>query len=180
MRVIGLTGWSGAGKTTLIVRLVPELVRRGISVSTMKHAHHGFDVDQPGKDSYRHREAGATEVLVASDRRWALMHELREQDPPSATELMRHLTPVDLLIVEGFKREGQDKLEIHRRETGKPLIYPDDPRVVAVLSDEPLAGCPLPVIDIDDIAAIADFVMAHCALAPTAVSEGHAASRPGG
>ncbi len=164
MRVIGLAGWSGAGKTTLIVRLVPELVRRGFRVSTMKHAHHGFDVDQPGKDSYRHREAGATEVLVASERRWALMHENRDDPEPSAAEFMRRMTPVDLLIVEGFKREGQDKLEIHRRETGKPLLYPGDPKIVAVLSDEPLPGCPLPVIDIDDIAAVADFVVAHCGL----------------
>jgi molybdopterin-guanine dinucleotide biosynthesis adapter protein len=167
MRVIGLAGWSGAGKTTLVVRLVPELVRRGLSVSTMKHAHHGFDVDQPGKDSFRHREAGATEVLVASERRWALMHENRDQPEPSAAALMRQMTPVDLLIVEGFKREGHDKLEIHRRETGKPLLYPVDPRIMAVLSDEPLPGCPLPVIDIDDIGAIADFILSHVGLPHT-------------
>jgi molybdopterin-guanine dinucleotide biosynthesis adapter protein len=165
MQVIGLSGWSGSGKTTLIVRLLPELVRRGYRVSTMKHAHHGFDVDQPGKDSYRHREAGATEVLVASANRWALMHELRGAAEPSALELMAQMAPADLLIVEGFKREGHDKLEIHRRETGKPLLHPDDPRIVAVLSDEALPGCPLPVIDIDDIAAIADFIVAHCRLA---------------
>jgi molybdopterin-guanine dinucleotide biosynthesis adapter protein len=164
MRVIGLAGWSGAGKTTLVVRLVPELVRRGFSVSTMKHAHHGFDVDQPGKDSFRHREAGATEVLVASERRWALMHENRDQPEPSAAELMRQMTPVDLLIVEGFKREGHDKLEIHRRETGKPLLYPTDPKIVAVLSDEKLPDCRLPVIDIDEIPAIADFILAHLSL----------------
>ena len=161
MRVIGLAGWSGAGKTTLVVRLVPELVRRGLTVSTMKHAHHGFDVDQPGKDSHRHREAGATEVLVGSERRWALMHENRGAPEPSAAELMRHMTPVDLLIVEGFKREGHDKIEIHRRETGKPLLYPDDPHIVAVLSDEPLPDCPLPVISIDDIGAVADFILSH-------------------
>ena len=161
MRVIGLAGWSGAGKTTLVVRLVPELVRRGLTVSTMKHAHHGFDVDQPGKDSHRHREAGATEVLVGSERRWALMHENRGAPQPSAAELMRHMTPVDLLIVEGFKREGHDKMEIHRRETGKPLLYPDDPHIVAVLSDEPLPDCPLPVISIDDIGAVADFILSH-------------------
>jgi molybdopterin-guanine dinucleotide biosynthesis protein B len=164
MRVIGLAGWSGSGKTTLIARLLPELVRRGLRVSTMKHAHHGFDVDQPGKDSYRHREAGATEVLVASANRWALMHEHRGDDEPTATQLMAHMSPVDLLIVEGFKREGHDKVEIHRRETNKPLIYPDDPRIVAVLSDEVLANCPLPVIDIDDIVAVADFIVAHCGL----------------
>ena len=161
MRVIGLAGWSGAGKTTLVVRLVPELVRRGLTVSTMKHAHHGFDVDQPGKDSHRHREAGATEVLVGSELRWALMHENRGAPEPSAAELMRHMTPVDLLIVEGFKREGHDKMEIHRRETGKPLLYPDDPHIVAVLSDEPLPDCPLPVISIDDIGAVADFILSH-------------------
>ena len=161
MRVIGLAGWSGAGKTTLVVRLVPELIRRGLTVSTMKHAHHGFDVDQPGKDSHRHREAGATEVLVGSERRWALMHENRGAPEPSAAELMRHMTPVDLLIVEGFKREGHDKIEIHRRETGKPLLYPDDPHIVAVLSDEPLPDCPLPVISIDDVGAVADFILSH-------------------
>jgi molybdopterin-guanine dinucleotide biosynthesis protein B len=165
MRVIGLAGWSGAGKTTLLVQLVPELVRRGLSVSTMKHAHHGFDVDQPGKDSHRHREAGASEVLVASERRWALMHENRAGPEPTAAELMRHMSQVDLLIVEGFKREGHDKLEIHRRETVKPLLYPEDPHIVAVLSDEPLPDCPLPVIDIDDIGAAADFIIAHCRLA---------------
>ena len=164
MRIIGLAGWSGSGKTTLIARLLPELVRRGLRVSTMKHAHHGFDVDQPGKDSYRHREAGATEVLVASDKRWALMHELRGDEEPTAAQLMAHMTPVDLLIVEGFKREGHDKIEIHRRETGKPLLYPEDSHIVAVLSDELLASCPLPVIDIDDAAAVADFIIAHCGL----------------
>jgi molybdopterin-guanine dinucleotide biosynthesis protein B len=164
MRIIGLAGWSGSGKTTLIARLLPELVRRGLRVSTMKHAHHGFDVDQPGKDSYRHREAGATEVLVASGKRWALMHELRGDEEPMAAQLMAHMTPVDLLIVEGFKREGHDKIEIHRRETGKPLLYPEDSHMVAVLSDEPLASCPLPVIDIDDVAAVADFIIAHCGL----------------
>ena len=165
MRVIGLAGWSGSGKTTLMVRLVPELVRRGLTVSTMKHAHHGFDVDQPGKDSHRHREAGATEVLVASERRWALMHENRGTPEPSAAELMRHMTPVDLLIVEGFKREGHDKIEIHRRDTGKPLLYPDDPHIVAVLSDEPLPDCPLPIISIDDIGAVADFILSRFGLA---------------
>ena len=164
MRVIGLAGWSGSGKTTLLVRLLPELIRRGYSVSTMKHAHHEFDVDQPGKDSWRHRSAGATEVLIGSARRWALMHEHRGGQEPTAAELMKHMTPVDLLIVEGFKREKHDKIEIHRRETGKPLLHPDDARIVAVLSDEPLPECPLPVIDIDDMAAVADFIVRHCGL----------------
>ena len=170
MRIIGLAGWSGSGKTTLLVRLLPELTRRGLSVSTMKHDHHEFDVDQPGKDSYRHRAAGATEVLVASSARWALMHEHRAGDEPTAAQLMAHMTRVDLLIVEGFKREAHDKIEIHRRVTGKPLIHPGDPHVVAVLSDEPLAKCPLPVIDIDDVAAVADFIVAHCGLAGRAVT----------
>src|SRR5258708_714347 len=173
MRVIGLAGWSGAGKTTLVVRLVPELVRRGLTVSTMKHAHHGFDVDQPGKDSYRHREAGANEVLVASPRPWALLHENRHETEAPAAGLMRRLTPVDLLIVEGFKREGHDTLEIHRRETGNPLLYPQDRHIVAVLSDEPLPGCPLPVIGIDDVGAIADFIIAHCGLAAVEAAAGH-------
>jgi molybdopterin-guanine dinucleotide biosynthesis protein MobB len=170
LRVIGLAGMSGSGKTTLVVRLLPALVARGYRVSTMKHAHHAFDVDRPGKDSYRHREAGATEVLVASAARWALMHEQRGEAEPSAAALMRHMTPVDLLIVEGFKRENHDKLEIHRRETGQPLIYPNDPHVVAVLSDEPLPACPLPVIDIDDVEGIADFIVAHCRLEAKAAS----------
>jgi molybdopterin-guanine dinucleotide biosynthesis protein B len=163
MRVIGLAGWSGSGKTTLLMRLLPELIRRGYRVSTMKHAHHEFDVDQPGKDSWRHRGAGATEVLVASANRWALMHELRGSAEPSAAELMKHMSPVDLLIIEGFKREKHDKIEIHRRE-GKPLLFPDDPQIVAVLSDEPLPDCPLPVIDLDDAAKVADFIIAHCKL----------------
>jgi molybdopterin-guanine dinucleotide biosynthesis adapter protein len=164
MRVIGLAGWSGSGKTTLLARLLPELIRRGWRVSTMKHAHHDFDVDQPGKDSWRHRSAGATEVLVTSANRWALMHELRGGAEPSAAELMQHMSPVDLLIVEGFKREKHAKLEVHRRETGKPLLYPDDPQIVAVLSDEPLPDCRLPVIDLDDTVKIADFITDHCKL----------------
>jgi molybdopterin-guanine dinucleotide biosynthesis protein B len=164
MRIIGLAGWSGSGKTTLVARLLPELTRRGYRVSTMKHAHHEFDVDQPGKDSYRHRTAGATEVLVASAARWALMHEHRVGGEPTAAELMVHMTPVDLLIVEGFKRDGHDKIEVHRRETGKPLLYPGDSQIVAVLSDEALPDCPLPVIAIDDVPAAADFIVAHCGL----------------
>lgn len=159
MKILGLAGWSGAGKTTLIVKLVPELVGRGLKVSTIKHAHHAFDVDKPGKDSYRHREAGATEVLVASAHRWALMHELREEEEPSAADLMRHMTPVDLLLIEGFKREPHDKLEIFRRELGKPLLSADDPSFVAILSDGPVPEIALPVIDLNDIGTIADFII---------------------
>ncbi len=163
MKVFGLAGWSGSGKTTLLVGLLPEIVRRGISVSTMKHAHHGFDVDQPGKDSFAHRSAGATEVLVASAHRWALMHEHRGAAEPSAADLMRCMTPVDLLLIEGFKRESHPKLELYRRTNGKPLLYPGDPCIVAVASDAAL-DCPLPVLSIDDIRAIADFVLGHCGL----------------
>jgi molybdopterin-guanine dinucleotide biosynthesis protein B len=164
MKILGLTGWSGAGKTTLMVRLIPELVSRGLTVSTMKHAHHAFDVDRPGKDSYRHRAAGATEVLVSSEHRWALMHEHRGETEPSSTELMRHMTPVDLLLIEGFKRDPHDKLEIYRPALGKPLLSTGDPSFVAVLSDAPVPETGLPVIDLNDIAAIADFIRQHCRL----------------
>ncbi len=166
MKILGLTGWSGAGKTTLMVHLIPELVARGISVSTMKHAHHAFDVDKPGKDSHRHREAGATEVLVSSEHRWALMHEHRGGAEPNAAELMRHMTPVDLLLIEGFKREPHEKLEIYRRSVGKPLLSVGDPSFVAVLSDGPVPETELPVLDLNDTGAIADFILRHCRLGP--------------
>ncbi|HVG82745.1 MAG TPA: molybdopterin-guanine dinucleotide biosynthesis protein B, partial [Methylomirabilota bacterium] len=138
MRAFGLVGYSGSGKTRLLVRLIPEIVGRGLTVSTMKHAHHGFDVDQPGKDSYEHRQAGAREVLVSSARRWALMHENRDAREPGPEELMRHMTPVDLLLIEGFKREGHGKLEVWRAATGKPLIAREDRSILAVASDGPV------------------------------------------
>lgn len=168
MKILGIAGWSGAGKTTLLARLIPELIGRGVSVSTMKHAHHAFDVDTPGKDSYVHRAAGATEVMVASGRRWALMHELRDAAEPDAATLISHMTPVDLLLVEGFKNEPHDKLEIYRAANGKPLLSAGDATYVAVLSDGKVPETPLPVLDLNDIAAIADFVMAHCGLKPRA------------
>jgi molybdopterin-guanine dinucleotide biosynthesis adapter protein len=164
MKILGLGGWSGAGKTTLLSKLIPELTRRGVTVSTMKHAHHGFDVDQPGKDSYVHRQAGATEVLVASDKRWALMHELRETHEPTASDLAKHMSPVDLLLVEGFKREPHDKLEIYRVENNKPLLSTGDPTYVAILTDTPVGDTRLPVIDLNDVPAIADFIVRHCGL----------------
>ncbi|MBI2254498.1 MAG: molybdopterin-guanine dinucleotide biosynthesis protein B [Proteobacteria bacterium] len=164
MRILGIAGWSGAGKTTLLAKLIPELTRRGIRVSTMKHAHHAFDVDTPGKDSYVHREAGATEVMVSSGKRWALMHELRDSTEPDAAELIRHMTPVDLLLIEGFKNEPHDKLEIYRPENGKPLLSAEDPTYVAILSDQMVTSTKLPVIDLNDIPAIADFVLSHCRL----------------
>jgi molybdopterin-guanine dinucleotide biosynthesis protein B len=165
LKVLGLAGWSGAGKTTLLAALIPELVRRGVTVSTMKHAHHAFDVDQPGKDSHVHRTAGATEVLVASANRWALMHEHRGASEPGSAALMRHMTPVDLLLIEGFKREAHDKLEIYRAANGKPLLAADDPHIVAILADGPVPETGLPVIDLNDIGAIADFILRHCGLA---------------
>lgn len=155
MRVIGLAGWSGAGKTTLLVRLIPALRARGLSVSTLKHAHHASDVDRPGKDSHAHREAGASEVLVASGRRWALMHELRDEPEPRLRELLPRLSPVDLVIVEGFKRERHRKLEVHRVANGKPLLWPDDPAIAAIATDaSPLDGAPRQ-LHLDDIAGIA-------------------------
>ena len=172
MRIIGLAGWSGSGKTTLVTGVIPVLTRRGLKIATVKHAHHEFDTDQPGKDSWLHRRAGASEVAIVSSRRWAIMHELGNDPEPPLADILTKLSPVDLVIVEGFKREGHDKLEIHRRETAKPLLYPQDSHIVAVLSDEPLPSCPLPVIDVDDITAVADFLVAHCGLAPRASAAG--------
>jgi molybdopterin-guanine dinucleotide biosynthesis protein B len=158
MRVFGLAGWSGAGKTTLIRRLIPRLVEDGLSVSTLKHAHHNFDVDQPGKDSWEHRQAGARQVLVASRIRWALMSELRDAPEPSLEELLTRLDPVDLVLVEGYKRDTHPKLEVWRAANGKPPIFPDDPTVIALATDAAPPGVALPVLDLDDIPAIARFV----------------------
>jgi molybdopterin-guanine dinucleotide biosynthesis adapter protein len=166
MRIFGLAGWSGSGKTTLLTRLLPELVRRGITVSTVKHAHHSFDIDQPGKDSFRHREAGATEVMIASEKRWALIHEHRGAPEPPLAALLAKMTPVDLLLVEGFKREAHAKLEVHRPALGKPLICREDADVIAVASDVPLAGLELPQLALDDAPAIARFILRHCGLGP--------------
>lgn len=165
MKVFGLTGWSGSGKTTLMVRLIPALVARGITVSTMKHAHKGFDIDHPGKDSHSHRMAGATEVLVGSPRRWALMHELRDEAEPGVEALIARMTPVDLLLIEGFKRHHHRKLEVWRAAVGKPLIAPEDAGIVAIASDGPVPGAAVPVLALDDAEAVADFVMRDCGLA---------------
>ncbi len=169
MRVLGLAGWSGSGKTTLVCKLIPALVRRGLRVSTMKHAHHSFDVDKPGKDSYEHRAAGATEVMVSSANRWALMHENRDAPEPDVATLKAHMTSVDLLIIEGFKRETHEKIEVYRPALGHPLLAAGDPKVVAIASDAPVPEAAdlnggLPVIDLNDIEALADFVVAHCGL----------------
>jgi molybdopterin-guanine dinucleotide biosynthesis protein B len=158
MRVIGLAGWSGSGKTTLLTRLIPCLVARGLTVSTLKHAHHGFDVDQPGKDSHSHRMAGATEVMVASAARFALIHELRGAAEPTLQDLLKRMAPVDLIIVEGYKAAAVPKLEIHRAAVGKPLLHPDDDCIVAVASDVPLPHVELPVVSLDDVDTITDIV----------------------
>ena len=154
MKVIGLAGWSGAGKTTLLTRLIPHFLTRGIRVSVIKHAHHSFDVDVPGKDSWRHREAGAAEVLVSSGKRWALMHELRGASEPRLPELLAKMSPVDLVVVEGFKSEPHRKIEVHRRANGKPLLFPDDPGIAGIAADAAVET-ELPVVHLDDIAAIA-------------------------
>ncbi len=161
MRVIGLAGWSGAGKTTLIEKLIPELRRRGLSVSTLKHAHHAFDMDRPGKDSHRHREAGAAQVLVASEQRLALLTELRDGPPPRLGDLLPMFAPVDILLIEGFRSDAHPKIEIHRAANGKPLRYPDDPQICALISDLSPPPGPLPHAHIDDVAAAADLVVAH-------------------
>ena len=160
MRIIGLAGWSGAGKTTLLRRLIPHLTGLGHRVSTVKHAHHGFDVDRPGKDSWEHREAGATEVLVASATRWALMREHRGDVEPALPELLARLGPVDLVLVEGFKREGHPKIEVHRAANNKPPMHPNDPTIQAVASDT-LRAAPVPVLHLDDIPGIAAAVLAY-------------------
>jgi molybdopterin-guanine dinucleotide biosynthesis adapter protein len=159
MRVIGLAGWSGAGKTTLLTRLIPCLHRRGIGVSTVKHAHHGFDVDRPGKDSWLHREAGAQQVLVSSARRWALMTEHRGEAEPGLLALLSRLSPVDLVIVEGFKRDRHPKIEVHRAANGKPWLHPDDPAIRAVAADAPPPDRDLPFASLDDIDGIAELVL---------------------
>jgi molybdopterin-guanine dinucleotide biosynthesis protein B len=161
MRIFGLAGWSGSGKTTLLTALIPELRARGVTVSTVKHAHHAFDIDRPGKDSWRHREAGAREVMIASARRWALMHELREAPEPPLDRLVAQMSPVDLILVEGFKRHPHPKIEICRRALDKPPLYPDDPSVVAVASDERLEGLPVPWLPLSDPPAVARFIIAH-------------------
>ena len=163
MRIYGVTGWKNAGKTGLMERLVTEITGRGITVSTVKHAHHTFDVDHPGKDSHRHRVAGATEVLLASRNRFALMHELREEAEPALDELLSKLMPVDLVLVEGYKRDRHPKVEAFRAETGNDLIARADPTIQAVASDTPL-DLDRPVFDLNDTTAIADFILSEVGL----------------
>jgi molybdopterin-guanine dinucleotide biosynthesis protein B len=158
MKVIGLAGWSGAGKTTLLSRVIPYLLGRGLRVSVIKHAHHQFDVDIPGKDSWVHRQSGATEVLVSSTKRWALMHELRGASEPRLPELLAKMAAVDLVVVEGFKREPLNKIEVHRAANGKPLLFPDDDGIVGIASDVAVET-KLPVAHLDDIEAVAALML---------------------
>jgi molybdopterin-guanine dinucleotide biosynthesis adapter protein len=160
MRVFGFAGWSGSGKTTLIERLIPELVSKRLTVSLIKHAHHDFDIDRPGKDSHRHREAGCQEVLITSALRWALMHELRGAAELSIDAALTRLSPCDLVLIEGFKSAPIPKIEVYRPSVGKPLLHPRDRNVLAVASDGPL-DVRLPVFDLGDVAAIATFVVDH-------------------
>jgi molybdopterin-guanine dinucleotide biosynthesis protein B len=157
--VLGIAGWSGSGKTTLITKLIPLLAQRGIRVATLKHAHHAFDVDQPGKDSYEHRKAGACEVIVSSARRWVQMHEVGNGTEATLPELLRRLSPCDLVLVEGFKTERHAKMEVFRAEVGKTPLHPEDRRIVAIASDQPFPDAGIPVVSINDIAAVADMVL---------------------
>jgi molybdopterin-guanine dinucleotide biosynthesis protein B len=158
-RIFGITGWKNSGKTTLTEKLVAELVRRGWRVSTVKHAHHDFDIDKEGADSFRHRQAGATEVAIVSGRRWALMHELRGEEEPPLAAVLERMAPADIVIVEGYKREGHRKIEARRREAkNREPLSPSDPNIVAVAADAAQPGETLPVFDLDDVTAIADFV----------------------
>ncbi|MCC2096725.1 MAG: molybdopterin-guanine dinucleotide biosynthesis protein B [Hyphomicrobiales bacterium] len=159
MKVIGLAGWSGAGKTTLIERVLPVLRRRGLRVSTLKHAHHKFDMDASGKDSWRHREAGAEEVLIASAGRWALLHELREAPEPSLPDLLAKLTPVDLVILEGWRNGRHAKIEVWREANGKPFLYPDDAAIGGLVSDTPDCPAQMPAVHSADIEAVADLLL---------------------
>ena len=163
MKVFGFAGWSGSGKTTLIEKLIPRFTGAGLRVSLIKHAHHSFDVDQPGKDSYRHRHAGAAEILVTSSRRWVLMHELRGAHEPSFEDQVKRMSPCDLLIVEGFKFAPIPKLEVWRAATGEPLLHPNDPHIVAVACDTRVPTR-LPLLDLNDDAAIAAFIVSHLKL----------------
>jgi molybdopterin-guanine dinucleotide biosynthesis adapter protein len=160
-RVLGIAGWSGSGKTTLITKLIPLLAQRGIRVATLKHAHHAFDVDQPGKDSYEHRKAGACEVIVSSARRWVQMHEVADGAEAPLPQLLRRLSPCDLVLVEGFKTERHPKMEVFRAAVGKTALHPEDRRIVAIASDQQFPGAGVPVVDINNVAAVGDLVLAR-------------------
>jgi molybdopterin-guanine dinucleotide biosynthesis protein B len=159
-RILGIVGWSGSGKTTLITRLIPLLVSRGLRIATLKHAHHAFDVDQPGKDSYEHRKAGAGEVIVSSSRRWVQMHEIGEGSEAPLPQLLRRLSPCDLILIEGYKNERHPKLEVFRDAVGKAPLYPEDRHIVAIASYPVISGIRLAVVDLNDIEAVGNAVWA--------------------
>jgi molybdopterin-guanine dinucleotide biosynthesis adapter protein len=163
-KIFGVVGWSGSGKTTLMLQLLPDLIARGYRVSTMKHTHHDFDMDKPGKDSYTHREAGAYEVLITGSKRWALLHENRDEVEPKIDTLLANMAPVDLVLIEGFKSHPHKKLEVHRPSVGKPLLAADDDSIIAVASDEAIGGLSVPVLTLEDVAAIGDFIVEYCKL----------------
>ena len=164
MKVFGIAGYSGSGKTTLLEKLIPEFTGRGYKVSVIKHAHHGFDIDRPGKDSYRHREAGATEVLLSCNDRWALMHERRDEAEPTLNELLGHLSPCDLVLIEGFKQEPVPKIEVFRPENGKPPLFSERSDIQAIATNAALATT-LPCFGLDDVTSIANFMINHLKLA---------------
>ena len=159
MKVFGLAGWSGSGKTTLLVKLIPEFVERGLKVSTLKHAHHNFDIDKPGKDSFEHRQAGASEVMISASNRWALMHENKDDAEPDLEQLLTRMSPVDLLLVEGFKWHSHPKMEVYRSIVGKPLLQENDTGIVAVATDEELLNLTVPSFNLSDTSLIADFIL---------------------
>lgn len=172
-KIFGLAGWSGSGKTTLLKKLLAELKARGLRVSTVKHAHHSFDLAEPKARDARLRAAGIAEMMFASPERWALLHEIGDEPEPELEALLLRLSPVDLILIEGFKRHRHDKLEIHRPATGKPLLAPGDPHIVAIASDAAIApverhGKPLPTLDLNNVREVADFILAHCGLRPRA------------
>ena len=169
MKIFGLAGWSGSGKTTLIVKLIPLIIGKGLTVSTIKHAHHAFDIDRPGKDSFEHRQSGAKEVLISSANRWALMHELPEEREPPLSELIKRMSMVDLLLVEGFKWEPHPKIEVYRSSLGKPLLQPDDKNIIAVACDEKLNNIDVPKLQLSSVSEIAEFILTTLKI-PTRVS----------
>jgi len=164
MRTFGLAGWSGSGKTTLMTKVLPALIERGLTVSTMKHTHHQFDIDKPGKDSHNHRMAGALEVMVTSSSRWALMHELRGEPEPDVNFMLSKMSPVDLVMIEGFKAYRHPKIEVHRPSLGKPLLCENDDSVVAIATNEPIGVTHLPILDLDDVEAVAAFILDYLEL----------------
>ena len=164
-KIIGVAGFKNAGKTTLVEKLVIDLTGRGLSVSTVKHAHHSFDIDHEGRDSFRHRKAGATEVAVVSSGRWAIIHELRNEAEPSLADILRKLEPCDLVIVEGYKRDGHDKIEVRNLALDHPHLAGDDPTIVAIAATSVIADAPVPVFDRDDVSALSSFIISHMGLA---------------